>query len=372
MTGGGWIADARSRSRWATPAEDLVTTVLLTAMIAGLYLDGWSHNMDPGEETFLTPSHYLLYASFTATSLWILWITFRKHPAEPVAATPVGYGQAIIGMGVFMLGGLGDALWHAVFEFEVSIDALLSPTHVLLFIGGLLIGTSPLRSAWQRPDPARLTLKVLATPVISMALAAASVGFFFQYASGFNTEAPAVDYIPVKGVVDPQAALGLAGITLTNLILMSALLLLIRRWTIPFGTATLVIGVHAAALQTLREFPTAEIIVGALVAGLVADVLIARLRPSMSRLGPLRLTAVLIPIVIWLSFFASFALGRRLAWPPELWVGITLFAAAGGAALSLVLAWPGGHDAPQWSGSWFEGTPGATRGSESERHGEAQ
>ena len=348
----------RSRSRWATPAEDLITTLLMVAMTAGLFLDGWSHNMDPGEETFLTPSHYLLYASFTATSLWILRMTFRRHPSQPVAATPVGYGQAIIGMGLFTLGGFGDALWHAVFEFEVSIDALLSPTHVLLFIGGLLIGTSPLRSTWQRPDPTPISAKVLVTPLISMALAAASVGFFFQYASGFNTEAPAVDYLPVKGVVDPQAALGLAGITLTNLILMATLLLLTRRWRVPFGTATLVIGVHAAALQTLREFPTAEIIVGALVAGLVADLLIARLRPSLSRLGPLRLAAATIPIVIWLTFFASFAWGRRVAWPPELWVGVTIFAAAGGAALSLVLAWPGGDHAAA-RGEEFGGLVGA-------------
>ena len=252
----------------------------------------------------------------------------------------MGYGLGIVGIGVFMVGGIGDAIWHAMFTFEVSIDALLSPTHVLLFVGGLLIGTSPLRSAWHRPDPDQMTLTVMATPVVSMALAAASVGFFFQYASGFNTMAPAVQYLPVKNVVDPQAALGIAGIMLTNLILLSALLLLIRRWTLPFGAATIVIGVHAASIQVLREFPLAEIIVGAVVAGLAADALIARARPSLSRVSAVRVTAAVIPIFIWASFFVFFELGDTVLWPPELWAGSIVFASAAGLGLSLLLVWP--------------------------------
>ncbi len=314
-------------------------------MTAGLFLDGWSHNNNPAQESFLSPSHYLLYASFSVTTVWILWITFHSHPNHPVAATPFGYGMGIVGIGVFMLGGIGDAIWHAMFTFEVSIDALLSPTHVLLFVGGLLIGTSPLRSAWHRRDPDPMTLTVMATPVVSMALAAASVGFFFQYASGFNTTAPAVEYLPVKNIVDPQAALGIAGIMITNLILMGALLLLIRRWKLPFGAATVVIGLHAATLQVLKEFPVAEIIVGALVAGLAADALIARARPSLARIPALRVTAAVIPIFIWGSFFVFFELGNRVLWPPELWAGAIVFASAGGLGLSLLLVWPSSQTA---------------------------
>ena len=328
-----------SERRRATPTEDLVTTILMAVMTAGLFLDGWSHNNNPAAESFLSPSHYLLYASFSVTTVWILWITFQR-PSRSLAAIPVGYGLGIAGIGIFLLGGVGDAIWHSVFTFEVSIDALLSPTHVLLFIGGLLIGTSPLRSAWHRPDPDPMTLTVMATPVVSMALAAASVGFFFQYASGFNTTAPAVEYLPVKNVVDPQAALGIAGIMLTNLILLGALLLLVRRWKVPFGAATIVIGLHAATLQVLREFQVAEIIIGALLAGLAADALIAKMRPSLTRISALRVTAAVIPMFIWGSFFVFFELGSRVLWPPELWGGAILFASAGGLGLSLLLVWP--------------------------------
>ena len=42
-----------------------------------------------------------------------------------------------------MAGAIGDMFWHIIFGIEVSIDALLSPTHLLLLIGALLILSGP-------------------------------------------------------------------------------------------------------------------------------------------------------------------------------------------------------------------------------------
>ena len=72
------VANVLSRRRWATPTEDLITTMLMAVMTAGLFLDGWSHNNNPAAESFLSPSHYLLYASFSVTAVWLLWITFQR------------------------------------------------------------------------------------------------------------------------------------------------------------------------------------------------------------------------------------------------------------------------------------------------------
>ena len=47
------IRTVLSRGRWATPTEDLVTTILMAVMTAGLFLDGWSHNNNPAQESFL-------------------------------------------------------------------------------------------------------------------------------------------------------------------------------------------------------------------------------------------------------------------------------------------------------------------------------
>ena len=62
----------------------------------------------------------------------------------------------------------------------------------------------------------------------------------------------------------------------TNLLLLGPLLLLIRRWRPPFGTATLLFGIVAALVAVVDEFARGEVIVVALAGGLAADWLILR------------------------------------------------------------------------------------------------
>ncbi len=38
--------------------------------------------------------------------------------------------------------------WHIIFGIEQNVDALLSPTHLVLLIGALLILSSPFRAGW--------------------------------------------------------------------------------------------------------------------------------------------------------------------------------------------------------------------------------
>lgn len=56
-------------------------------------------------------------------------------------------------------------LWHSRFGIEAGIEALLSPTHLVLALGGMLMVSGPLRAAGfrltDRPLP---SLKVLAQP----------------------------------------------------------------------------------------------------------------------------------------------------------------------------------------------------------------
>lgn len=54
--------------------EDLVTSLLSTLLVAGLFLDGWNHiNLQNGAlGSFFTIWHALLYAGFGATALWVV------------------------------------------------------------------------------------------------------------------------------------------------------------------------------------------------------------------------------------------------------------------------------------------------------------
>lgn len=94
-------------------------------------------------------------------------------------------------------GGVADLLWHETLGIEVAVDALVSPPHLMLGAGGLLILTSPLRalrvlSRASTERPPVWTLPAL----LSLVLTTALVAFFLLYTSPFATAAPVETFIP--------------------------------------------------------------------------------------------------------------------------------------------------------------------------------
>ncbi len=65
------------------------------------------------------------------TAAW-MWSRYQRH-----GGVPVGYGWGFIGVIAFAAGGVADMVWHQIFGVEVDLEALLSPSHLLLFISGL-------------------------------------------------------------------------------------------------------------------------------------------------------------------------------------------------------------------------------------------
>ena len=93
----------RPRMLWY---QDLVTCVLATWLIQGLTMDAWAHTNQTRLETVVTPWHALFYGGFGVTAGWILWQIHNniKQGRVGLAAVPIGYGVALIGMGLFFLG----------------------------------------------------------------------------------------------------------------------------------------------------------------------------------------------------------------------------------------------------------------------------
>ncbi|MHA0034585.1 hypothetical protein ACXXDK_06500 [Deinococcus sp. PESE-38] len=135
-----------------------MTLLLGTWLLVGMFVDGWAHNQF-GEtlETFFTPWHALFYSGFLAVAGWCLFLAAQgwQRGLRGLRAFPEGYHLAALGVPVFGLGGIGDLIWHTVFGIEVGIEALLSPTHLMLFMGGVLIVASPLNAVWRSPVPRR-------------------------------------------------------------------------------------------------------------------------------------------------------------------------------------------------------------------------
>src|SRR5687767_4319612 len=125
-------------------------------LLLGLFLDGWAHNtFSEGIETFLTPWHAVLYTGFTAAAALLvvtcLWNVTRGYTG--FNALPRGYMLALAGVAIFGFAGTFDFAWHSLFGVEADQEALLSPPHLALALGGCLMVGAPLRAAWGRALP---------------------------------------------------------------------------------------------------------------------------------------------------------------------------------------------------------------------------
>lgn len=334
------------------PGRDAGTIVLGLWMIAGLFADGWAHlNLASTRESFFTPWHALLYTGFATTAIWMAWpalVASGDFRQRLVRLAP-GYGLGLLGVLLFGLGGVLDMAWHVGFGIEVSLEALLSPTHLLLLTGGLLVLTTPVRSAWRDPtSPA--TWGGLAPALTATALSVAVIAFFLAYAWGVLDPVPSQPVDPVAldetsaGHVAAERLLatGLLTRLVTTVLLISPLLLLARRWRLPVGTATFVYGLVGVLMGALLGDATLKPMVptvAMLAAGTITDGVIALLRPGPRRPRSARLLGALAPSIFWGANLAALAAGPGVAWSVELWSGTVFMTALLGYGLAL-LAFP--------------------------------
>jgi hypothetical protein len=315
---------------------DAVTMLLGTWLLVGLVVDGWAHNNLQALETFFTPWHALFYSGFVATAAWVLATAGRaRQPSRSgLAAFPAGYGLAVVGVVVFAIGGAGDMTWHSIFGIEQDVEALFSPTHLLLFAGMALILSTPLRAAWSDPAaPAapgyRRFLPVLASATLITVLTA----FAFMYWAAFIQTIGASSY-------DPHLLDGVASVLATNLILLAPLLLLARRWRLPFGTATTLYASMGVLMGAVDAYRLPIMVAAAALAGLAVDGLLHLLGPSAGQRRRFWATGALVPLITWSVYFAAVAVTAGIGWSAELWTGTIAWACLLGLALSLLMLPP--------------------------------
>ena len=331
--------------------EDLVTALLGAWLIAGLFVDGWAHNTQPGLETFFTPWHALFYSGFAAVAAWMGWSVWRRRPAAGSwrAAVPAGYGLGLAGTAIFLVSGVGDLSWHLAFGIERDIAALLSPTHLGLFLGAFLIVTTPLRSAWA--DPAlgrRAGLGRLLPAVLSVTLAGCLTAFMFQYLHPVDENVisigraqslqqdftvfqfPFVWRLAVQG--------GITGFVLSTALLFGPLLFLLGRWRPPAGSAAITLGVQCLLMQAVTGFDDAGLAVLGLAGAGVVEVLLAVLRPAEPPRRRLRVFCAAAPVGFWGLYMGGIVLGDGgLGWKPELWGGALVWSSLTLLALGMVM-----------------------------------
>jgi hypothetical protein len=317
---------------------DWLMVALTGWMIGGIYLDGWAHNHAKVDSSFFTPWHAFLYSGYLAVTIALGMSMIVNHSRGWPwhKALPGGYWLPLFGAALFGLAGLGDMLWHLLFGIEISIEALFSPTHLLLAASATIIASGPVGAAWLRQTPPRHFADFLPM-LISLTLAISVVTFITQFAQPFGLPLLFTGKRP-DSTADYLIIIGTTSILLHTALLMGSVLVVLRRWTLPFGSLTLVFTLNAVLLSTQSD--TYPGIVAALVGGLAADLLMRLLKPSARQPGRLRLFAFSVPVILYGMFFLVMALPQGIWLSIHVWTGILVMAGTAGLLLSYLAVPP--------------------------------
>ena len=317
--------------RWAmtdtlpplAPWEERAIAFFGSWMLFGLYLDGWAHSVEK-PESFFTPWHLVLYSGFVAAVAYFGWRGLRGAEGGP------GDRLMRAGLVLFIAGAVGDGAWHEIFGVEVDLEALLSPTHLALMTGGLLMLSGPVRSAIIRADREPTRASFFPT-LVCLTLVVGLTSFFTMYLSAFEfggLHSGGNEFSEVHGV---------AAVLVTNAILLGATFVAIRSWRTPFGTFTFMYGLVAFAMVAMSSFAFPLHVVAAAVGGLSADIAADRLRPGPGRVAQTRVFGVLVPLVLWCAWLVAVKLTGGITWAVELWTGTVVLAMVSGLGLSALV-----------------------------------
>ncbi|MFN8418012.1 MAG: DPP IV N-terminal domain-containing protein [Anaerolineae bacterium] len=129
---------------------DWIFALLCVWLVGGLFLDGWAHSHGYVDNTFFTPWHGILYSGALVILLFLAinYVRYRVQGYTLLKALPAGYMLSLVGAFLFLMSGGFDLVWHSIIGFEVNLETLLSPAHLLLATTGVLMVTGPIRSVW--------------------------------------------------------------------------------------------------------------------------------------------------------------------------------------------------------------------------------
>ncbi len=331
---------------------DTLMGILTLILVAGLFIDGWAHNHGEVDDSFFTPYHAVMYSSYALFGIVLLGL-HRKNINQGYAflkALPQGYMISLIGVFIFGGGGLFDLFWHEAFGIEDGIEALYSPSHLLLAIGYSTVIAGVIQSAWLRRETMQgwrgLWWLLLAASCLI------SVFTFFTQHMTFVSEAENMLQRPFDADVLTQAVM--ASYIVSTALMIGTVLFLMRRWTMPRGAVSAIFALNAAMmglmlLLEVRGFNLVEflllmtlMVLPALLAGIVADVLIWRLKITPQTQGAIRIMAIVSAFVLGGAYILAIQIlgmmqDTGLWWEIHTWLGIPSLCAIAALLLSLLI-----------------------------------
>ena len=232
-----------ARERWTLVGASLW-------LVVGLQLDTFAHSTIPDLETFWTPWHAVMYSGIAASGLTLLWLLRPRLPKvvtyrNLMRETPRALRLPGIGMGLLLVGGGIDTLWHNLFGIESGLEIFFSPSHYLIIAGMVLVAAGPaLMTADASPSSSRRVRGGQAVMVVvSAVLASIPVHIYTLHASALA--APLLG----SGVAEPDSfsldAQEFHAYVGSTVLLLVPVLLIGRRWNLPLGAATALVAAPA-------------------------------------------------------------------------------------------------------------------------------
>lgn len=298
-------------------------------MMVGAFLDAWAHQ-HLRIDTFFNPWHAVLYSGMAAVTAVLGLAALRNHAAGHAwrACLPRGYGLSLAAVIGFGAAGSMDLVWHSTLGFERGFDGAISPPHLLLGTCGMLAATGPLRAAWQRP-----VQRAPWTAVASACFVLFLLSDLTQWAHPFND--PYALTVGPAGTAYGAQVLGLASVILQSALTVGLVLFLLRRFTLPSGALLLLLTVAGLCTSALKDHEVFAI--AAVAGGLVAEVLVAVLRPGPRRLAEVRVLACAVPVATYGAYFGEVGALGGTWWSVPMWTGAIVLAGLFGLLVSFLV-----------------------------------
>ncbi len=315
---------------------DWIMTLLSAGLLSGAYIDGWAHTHGKVDSSFFTPWHALFYSGYLALAIYLVGYGCRQilRGTPWRQALPPGYGWSLVGTLLFWFGGVGDLVWHTLFGTEESVEALFSPTHLLLATGIWLIVSGPFRAGWQRPPNSTIGFIPQLPLLLSATFMFSIMTFIIQIAHPMSTHW--IDgTMPTSGTKLYQIV-GVTTFLWDSVLLMGYVLILLRRRHLPPGAFTILLTLNAIGMGFLihhQPFPIGHLC-ARLVAGIIVDLLYYWLHPSAQRRLALRVFTFAVPVVVTATYMLAAHLTAGVWWNIHLWAGVIVLTGVVGVLCS--------------------------------------
>ncbi|MEV4640630.1 hypothetical protein AB0J80_25130 [Actinoplanes sp. NPDC049548] len=235
-----------------TARERWVLLVASAWLVAGLQLDAYAHATTPELETFWTPWHGVLYSGIAASGLTLVWVLRSRLPAIPtyrsLLALPNALRIPVAGMALLLVGGGMDTLWHNLFGIEQGLEIFVSPSHELIILGMVLVAAGPALMLAAGPGRA-LSAGDAILVTVSALLSVLPLHIYSLHASALTMPWVGTGENPVR--IFSQDAQIVHGYLFSTALLLLPVLVIGRRWPLPWGVAAVLVAVPALLMHVM-------------------------------------------------------------------------------------------------------------------------